>query len=44
MSLTGEILPGWNIFDYYACTHTRITKDKELFLGSFKLGDNESDR
>ncbi len=34
LSLTGEILPGWNIFAGYAYTDARITEDTVLEVGN----------
>ena len=34
LSLTGEILPGWNIFAGYAYTDARISKDTTFEVGS----------
>lgn len=34
LSLTGEILPGWNIFAGYAYTDARITEDTTFEVGS----------
>ncbi|MCU0526240.1 MAG: TonB-dependent siderophore receptor [Elainella sp. Prado103] len=34
LSVTGEILPGWNVFASYAYTDAEITEDNDLPIGS----------
>lgn len=33
LSVTGEILPGWNVIGFYGYTDARITKDNDLPVG-----------
>ncbi|WP_298920375.1 TonB-dependent siderophore receptor [uncultured Nostoc sp.] len=34
LSVTGEILPGWNVIGFYGYTDARITKDNDLPVGN----------
>ncbi|MEH2465194.1 TonB-dependent siderophore receptor [Nostoc sp.] len=34
LSVTGEILPGWNVIGFYGYTDARVTKDNDIPVGS----------